>query len=168
MILQINDWKFDIDMAATMEYSAAEAADHCDCAYCRNYYTSVDVNYPNLRSFLAQFGIDIEAPEELMPYDVAQQMWYDGIYVVSGKILCAGASELRCDGITINPKQEHELHINCGCPEPCFFLDVGTLILPWVLDEPMEDVVSPANLPSFLKRMWNKLLNHQPEDSITS
>lgn len=168
MLLEIEDWKFDIHMAATMEYSANEAADHCTCAYCRNFYAAVDDTYPNLRPFLAQFGLDIEAPDELMPYDVDKKMWYDGIYAVSGKILSTGSSDLVCDGIRIDPKQEHELHVTIGCATPCFFLNVGTLILPWVLNEPMEDVVSPANLPSFIKNMWNKLLNRQLKDDITS
>lgn len=168
MILEIDGWKFDIDLTATMEYSASEAADHCDCAYCRNFYAAVDNTYPHLRSFLAQFGLDIEAPEELMPYDIEKKMWYDGIYAVCGKILSAGSSELVCDGVIIHPKQEHELHINVGCPEPYFLLDVGTFILPWVLDEPMEDVISPANEPSFLKKMWNKLLKRQPKNDVTS
>lgn len=170
MVLDINDWKFDIDLTATMTYSAAETAEHCDCAYCRNFYAAVDDVYPNLRPFLAQFGLDIEAPDELMPYDNEKQLWYDGVYAVSGKILSAGLSELVCDGLLIHPKQEneHELHINVGCPEPRFLLDVGSFILPWVLDEPMKDVISPANFPSFLKKMWYKLLNRQPKDEITS
>ena len=37
MILKIDDWEFDIDLERTMAYSAAEAADHCTCAYCRNF-----------------------------------------------------------------------------------------------------------------------------------
>ena len=53
MILQIDDWKFDIDMERTMEYSAKEAAEHCDCAYCRNFYAAVDEHCSDLRPFLA-------------------------------------------------------------------------------------------------------------------
>lgn len=168
MILEIQDWKFDIDMISTMEYSAAEAKEHCDCAYCRNFYAAVDNIYPNLRPFLAQFGLNIEAPDELMPYDVENEMWYDGIYLVCGKILTLGSSELICDGVQICLTQHHELHINSGCPEPRFFLDIGMLILPWVLDEPMKDVVSPANSPSFFKKMWNRLLNRQAKNNLIS
>lgn len=168
MILQIDDWKFGIDMTATMAYSAAEAAEHCDCAYCRNFYAAVDDTYPHLRSFFAQFGINIEAPDELMPFDVEQQMWYDGVYLVCGSILSAGSSDLVCDGVSIRPTQNHELHINSVCPEPHFYLDVGIFSIPWVLNEPMEEVVSPANFPTFIKKMWNRLLNRQPKDQITS
>ena len=168
MVVEIDGWKFDIDMTATMEYSAHEAKEHCDCAYCRNFYAAVDGVYPHLRSYLAQFGLSIEAPDELMPFDIGNEMWYEADYVVSGKILSAGAQELSCDGVKIIPKQEHELHINSGCPEPCFYLDVGIMVLPWVLEEPMNDVVSPANLPSFLKKMWNKVLNRQSKSDVQS
>lgn len=168
MILEIDDWKFDIDMTATMEYSAKEVAEHCDCAYCRNFYAAVDGVYPNLRPYLAQFGLDIEAPDESLPIDIENEMWYDSVYLVCGKILAAGSSDLLCDGVQIRPTKEHELHINSRCPEPRFFLDVGRLILPWLLDEPMEDVISPANEPSFLKKMWNKLLKRQPKNDVTS
>lgn len=166
MIIEIDDWKFDVDIAATMEYSAAEAAGHCDCAYCRNFYAAVDEAYPELRTFLAQFGLDIEAPEELMPYDVGKEMWYDGFYAVSGKILSDGKSDLICNGVRIQPDRCNSIGVVAQCPEPYFCLNFGTIVLPWVLDEPMEDVVSPANEPSFLQKMWNKLLNRQPKDEF--
>ena len=31
MIIRIDDWVFDVDMEATMAYSAREAGAHCDC-----------------------------------------------------------------------------------------------------------------------------------------
>ena len=158
MILQIGDWKFEIDMERTMAYSAAEAAEHCDCAYCRNFYTAVDEAYPGLRPFLAQFGIDIEAPEEMMPYDFQNDMFYDGCYAVCGRILQIGKSPFIVADAQILPHRYNDLHIESGCKEPCFFLNVSGIILPWVLNEPMEDVVSPANEPSFLKKMWDRLL----------
>ena len=49
MRLQLADWVFEIHMDATMQYSAAEAAEHCDCAYCRNFYAALDARYPDLR-----------------------------------------------------------------------------------------------------------------------
>ena len=70
MRLQLADWVFEIHMDATMQYSAAEAAEHCDCAYCRNFYAALDARYPDLRGILGQFGADAEAPEELMPFDL--------------------------------------------------------------------------------------------------
>lgn len=162
MIIEIDDWKFDVDITATMEYSAAEAAEHCDCAYCRNFYAAVDDTYPKLRPFLARFGLNIEAPDELMPYDVSKEMWYDGTYAVRGRILAEGSSAIQIGEAYIHP--EIDSQINHSLLEPCFYLFLDSVVLSWVLDEPMEDVVSPANEPSFLQKMWNKLLNRQPKD----
>ena len=168
MILQIDDWKFDIDMERTMAYSANEAAEHCDCAYCRNFYAAVDQEYPALRSFLAQFGLNIEAPDEQMPYDFQGEMYYDSAYMVSGRILNMGRMPLLVGDVLISPKSADDVHINHNCPEPCFALDVGTVVLPWVLDEPMKDTVSPANFPFFLKKMWQRLLGKVQKDKIDS
>ena len=166
MILQIDDWKFDIDMERTMEYSANEAAGHCDCGYCRNFYAAVDLQYPNFRSFLAQFGLNAEAPDELMPFDLNQQMCYMGVYVVAGRILQKGKQNLCVDGIFISP--EIDSQINHNVLMPCFYLTIDQMDLPWVLDEPMKDVVSPANLPDFLRKMWRKLLGRRPKDNTVS
>lgn len=160
MILEIDDWKFDVDIAATMEYSAAEAADHCTCAYCRNFYAAVDDTYPQLRRFLAQFGLDIEAPDELIPYEPTECEAY---YAVGGRILKQGSGPFVVDGLTLFPQQAQEAMVNTRIGVPFFFLLAGLMHLPWVLSEPMEDVESPANLPSFLKRMWDRLLNRQPK-----
>lgn len=159
MILQIGDGKFDIDMERTMAYSAAEAAAHCDCAYCRNFYASVDEKYPNLRPFLARFGIDIEAPDEMLPFDQPNEMWYENVYSVSGRILSGSGHTFTVDGVEVWIYCENKLHINQTIPEPHFFIGVGMMVLPWVLDEPMEGVISAANEPPFLKRMWNRLLS---------
>ena len=158
MILAIDDWRFEVDITATMEYSAKEAAEHCDCAYCRNFYAAVDSTYPELRPFLAQFGVDIEAPDELLPYDFPQKMQYYGYYAVCGRIHQTGKKPIMVSGTGIRPDRFSDLHINSGCQEPYFFLNVSGINLPWVLDEPMEDVISPANEPSFLKKMWERLL----------
>ena len=172
MILQLDDWKFDIDMARTMEYSAAEAAEHCDCAYCRNFYAAVDQYYPEFRAFMAQFGLDIEAPDELMPFDFEGEMYYDGAYMVCGRILQAGQAPLEVSGIricaTVDDGSGEMIRFNHSCPAPCFALDISSIILPWVLDEPISETVSPANFPSFLKKMWNHLLEKFSKDKIQS
>ena len=166
MILSIDDWRFDVDLAATMEYSAAEAAEHCDCAYCRNFYEAVDDAYPGLRLFLAQFGLDIEAPDELMPFDTEDGMSYDAVYAVCGKILTVGREMIACCDAYVAP--EADAQIEHSCFKLCFYLTVNDLHMPWVLDEPMKDVISPANQPAFLKRMWDKFLGKQPKSKLNS
>lgn len=167
MILQIDDWKFDVDMSRTMEYSASEAAEHCTCAYCRNFYAAVDACYPNLRPFLAQFGIDIEAPDELMPFTATHMMV---LYAVSGRILQYNKHPiLQCD-VRIDPEPLETSMINTECPGPAFVLSVGPFDIPWVLDEPLveDNIVSPANEPPFLKKMWDRLLVRLKKDDIQS
>ncbi len=156
MILTFDDWKLDVDLDATMVRSVHEAADHCNCAYCRNFYAAVDAHYPNLRPFLAEFGLDIEAPDEQMPYDYDNRMYYDSVYLVCGSILQAGTEPILVDGIGI--RAENDALVGDRCPQPCFVLDVSNVVLPWVLEEPMQDTLSPANEPPFIKKMWDRLL----------
>lgn len=167
MILRIDDWEFDIDMERTMEYSAKEAQEHCDCAYCRNFYGAVDAAFPDLRPFLAQFGLDIEAPDELMPFTATNVMV---LYAVSGEILYYGKESIMLGSIRIEPEPHEVSMINTECPRPIFVLSIGPFDLPWVLDEPLveDQITSPANEPSFLKKMWLKLLGKAGKDGITS
>ncbi len=161
MILELEGWVFDVDLEATMAYSAKEAADHCDCAYCRNFYAAVDGVYPELQPFLARFGVDIEAPEELFPYDGNH---YGLVYAANGRILNCG-NTMEVDGLAV--EFSLETPVNVYCPKPWFSIEFNMLELPWVLEEPFEDVVSPANAPGFLKKMWNKLLD-RAEDTMKS
>lgn len=162
MILKVDDWEFDIDLERTMAYSAEEAAGHCDCAYCRNFYAAVDEIYPQFRPFLAQFGLDIEAPEEMFnPSVYADSLDYMPIYVVYGKILKSGQYEMTAGSVNIVARLAEE-------GVDYFQLDCYEVLLPWVLDEPIEDVLSPANEPSFLQKMWDKLMGMIKPDGTAS
>ena len=163
MIIEIDDWKFDVELDATMQYSAAEAAEHCTCGYCRNFYAAVDRFYPDLRPFLAQFGVDIEAPDELIPYEPTVM---EGFYAVCGRVLRFGSKPMSVDGLRICIAEPDDLHVNVFCPEPYFVLNTGFMELDWVLEEKMEDVASPANEPSFLQDMTNRFLTLFHNDNI--
>jgi hypothetical protein len=156
MRFKVDNWEFEVFLSETMEYSAAEAADHCDCAYCRNFYQAADSFTPQLRQFLAQFGLDLEAPDELMPYDVKDEVWYDGVYAVCGRIIQKGHTPIQLDDLQIIVLPDNQYQINHGCPDPCFFLSFTALKLPWVLDESMYGVISPANDPSFFRKMIDR------------
>ena len=95
-------------------------------------------------------------------------MYYDSVYMISGRILNMGRKPLRVGDVLISPKASEDVQINYSCSEPCFGLEVGTVVLPWILKEPMKDTVSPANFPSFLKKMWQRLLSKPPKDSVNS
>lgn len=154
MIVKIDDWAFDVAITATMEYSAKEAAEHCTCAYCRNFYTAVDFCYPELRPFLARFGLDVEAPDRMSPVDYSRdRIDYDPIYYVFGKIQNYGLYELSAGLANIVPSpMEGKLE-----GKPCFRLDLYEVSLPWVLDEPFEGgIPEPSPKSSWLGRMFRK------------
>ena len=171
MILKIADWEFDVDLERTMAYSAAEAAEHCDCAYCRNFYAAIDFDCPALRSFMAQFGVDIEAPDELMPYDllpapegIENRVFYAGKYVVFGRITKPGKTRFALGACDLWPMEDTEFSFDA----PHFVIALEESEIRWVLDEPFAEVVSPANEPSFLKKMWDRLLAKMKPNSPVS
>lgn len=49
-----------------------------------------------------------------------------------------------------------------------FVFDTGLLDLPWVLDEDMDEVISPANEPEYMERMMNRLLQNTDSDIVNS
>lgn len=156
MQICLADWVLDVDIPLTMELSVGQAKDHCDCGYCRNFYAAIDAAYPSLRPFLARFGIDVEGPDELCPFEPTI---YEATYIVQGRILGEGSLPLRIDDIplTIRPAETADIHTEH--PMPYFTLCAGLMELPWVLSEPMDQVVSPANEEGFLRRMEQKLLS---------
>lgn len=145
MLLKINDWEFDIDLEATREHSSFAAQDHCTCPYCENYYRTVRSCYPALIPFLKGFGLDIDGPVEMYPFEPTL---YLAGYRVRGEILRVGLSPMMVDGVPVSaePKEDR-----------CFLLEVGEMALPWVMAENPEDVISPANEPEFLERMYRKM-----------
>ena len=163
MIIQIDRWVFDVDMDATMAYSAEEAEEHCTCGYCRNFYEAVDLVYPDLRPSLARFGVHVEAPDKLIPYTPTMM---EGFYAVCGKVLRHGSSPMSISGINISVADPDDLHGIAPLPEPFFVLNTGFMELPWILDEQMDDVVSPANEPSYLQEMTNRILGLYPTENI--
>jgi hypothetical protein len=68
MLLKIADWQFRVDVDATIAHTTKNASDHCECAYCKNYYEALEGVYPGIGPFLAGFGINPNGPSELMPF----------------------------------------------------------------------------------------------------
>lgn len=145
MKLKINDWEFDIDLEATRDHSSFAASDHCTCAYCENYYRTVKFSYPGLIPFLKDFGVDIDGPVEMYPFEPT--LYLSG-YRVHGQILRIGLSPMMVDGIPVSAEPREK---------GLFMLEIGEMALPWVMDEHPDDVVSPANEPEFLEKMYRKM-----------
>lgn len=149
MVLKVNDWIFDIDVEKTKEHSSFASHSHCICGYCVNYYRSVDETYPALRSFLEKFHVEIEGPSEMYPIEPTLCLV---AYKVYGRIRQAGHAPIMIDGLPVMGEV---------IDDEKFKLEIGEIPLPWVLEEDMEEVISPANEPEFLERMYRKLLSRR-------
>ena len=146
MTVTVGEWIFEVDVAKTKEHAAFALGSHCTCGYCENYYRVADREYPNLRTFLDRFFLELEGPSEMYPFEPTLCLL---AYKVSGRILQAGAEPIMVDGIPIMGQ------IIDG---ETFKLEVGEIELPWILEEDMDEVVSPANEPEFLERMYRIML----------
>lgn len=156
MIITIADWEFDIDTAATTVRTMQYSTDHCTCAYCRNYYETVDLAQPRLRQVLGKFGITMEGPCELMPLEPNIML---ACYRVDGSIIRFGKTRIYVDDVRLTPEPSDN---------GTFLLWVGEMVLPWHQQEAMEDVISPANQPEFLERMAQKWAELNESDFILS
>lgn len=146
MVITLADWQFRVDAQATQDYTNQCSLDHCTCPYCRNFYENVDRVHPNLRPVLDKFGIFLDGPCELMPFEPTLVA---ACYRVSGQISSRGEAYLHVDDVSLRPED---------ADENTFFLWIGPLELPWTQKEDMREVLSPANQQSFMDRMMQKLL----------
>ena len=146
MKLQMDDWIFDIDYEATAAHSSCVSAEHCTCGYCENYYRTIEAACPELKGFLAQFGVLVDAPSEMYP--IEPTLYLSG-YRVTGEIIRWGSGPMMVSGVPVTAEPSRE---------GTFLLEVGELVLPWVLEEDMDEVISPANEPEFLERMYQKMM----------
>lgn len=151
MIITLADWQFQVDVDATMEYTWKCSLDHCTCAYCQNFYENVDRAHPMLRPVLSRFGVYLNGPCEVMPFEPTLVMT---CYRVTGRILAKGVSRLHVDGVPLLPEE---------ADEQTFFLWIGEMDLPWTQAEDMDEVVSPANQPDFMDRMMKRWLQTRVE-----
>ena len=165
MTVQLADWLLEVDIALTMSLSGAQAAEHCSCAYCRNFYRAIDKVCPHLRRFLSGFGIDVEGPDELSPFEPTI---YEATYIIQGKILREGREALYIDGIPLQIKPAEASDMETEHPTPYFTFCVGLIEIPWLLDESQDQVISPANEPEYLERMQKKLLGRMESDAVLS
>lgn len=165
MILTVGDWTFDADVPGTMAYSAGVWNNHCTCGYCRNFYETLNSAYPQIGVFLSQFGMNPLTPEEMMPFEPTL---CTVSYCISGRVLRQGRSIIDIGGVTFTVGQPEDFDFDTACSWPYFVLTSGFLELPWVLDEDMDEVISPANEPEYLQKMSERLLQSMDSESILS
>ena len=155
LIFNIQGWTFDIDVDATKSYSDALCLDHCECGYCKNYYEAVKGSYPSLVAFLNGLGIGHEGPVDFLPVEPTLCIVS---YAVCGKVIRAGNNYIELDNVSISVHDAAELDYTLSCKEPYFVVTTNALVLPWLLEEDKDEVISPANEPECLDRMWTTLL----------
>ena len=156
MIISVQDWVFDLDVDATMDYTHKCSLDHCECPYCQNFYENIDRAEPSLRPVLSKFGIYANGPCEVMPFEPTLVA---ACYRITGQIISRGESSLHINDVPLRPEE---------ADDTTFFLWIGPLDLPWTQTENMDEVISPANQPEFLDRMMQRWLKWAGEENILS
>ena len=158
MIIEIDDWKFQVFTVTNRRYYAKEAADRCQCAWCRNFSEAVDVTYPDLRQFLDRFGICLDVPDEMMAFSPTLCSNY---YGACGEILRWGTGDILVNGLPVTPETREDACVNSELDGPWFFLRVGPMTLPWVLEESMSEAKSPAKGKKFIQRLLQRWISEE-------
>ena len=153
MTIRLADWEFSVDYDATWDYTHKCSSDHCTCPYCLNFYENLDL-VPSLRPVLQRFGVYVDGPCEVMPFEPTLVA---ACYRVTGQIVKRGEAYLNIDQIPLRPEE---------ADEHTFFLWIGPMELPWTQDVDMDEVLSPANQPEFLDRMMQRLLQWAEDPEI--
>ncbi len=148
-------YTLDVDVEKTRAFYAGQHRFRgCGCGHCRNF-EALGQRFPeDVAAFLRTLGIDPEKPAEvisLAPKDNAQ-MLYMVYYHLCGTILhgIESAEQDMSTGTVDIGFAHHKITETTGAyfkekiyaaekglPSPAFQLEVD-MVLPWVLDEPME------------------------------
>lgn len=141
VLIEKNNYKFSVDIEKTKEYYNTHSL--CDCVCCRNYYKQIAKELPKLKEFLADFGVDISKPDEIMSVENEGYIDYINIdYTICGNVI--NMSEFEID---IYDNQFLNVIVTEGFASPneqtgdYFTLSVMNIRLPWVLDEPFPTPV---------------------------
>ena len=165
MRIEIQKWIFDVDVDKTQQYTKMNLREHCECGYCRNYYMALGGVYPLLKPFLVQFGAHPDAPVDFLPIEPTLCIVS---YAVSGVVVQRGPQPISLDGLLLDVEDQSVLDYELRCPKPYFVFTTDYIELPWLLSEDKNEVISPANEPEALKRMWRKVLERVKSSEISS
>lgn len=143
--IQKDNFIFHVDIEKTREYYLSNTL--CSCPGDRNLYAQIKTLSDELTEFLSEFGIDICRPDETADIEMDDHIDYLFVgYTVTGSIETEGTYETDIEDFHIKisrgdtpwdwfPNEQKE---------PCFFLCVTGISLPWVLDEPFPCTEGPA------------------------
>lgn len=136
-IVKKENFTFCVDIEKTSEYYLSNTL--CDCSGCRNLYIQIETISEKLVDFLSEFGIDICRPDESANVEMNNYIDYLFIgYTVVGRIETEGVYETDIEDfhIKISKGDTPGDWFPNEQKEPCFFVSVTGVSLPWVLEEP--------------------------------
>ena len=161
VLIEKNNYKFYVDIEKTKEYYKTHSL--CDCVCCRNYYKQIEKELPKLKEFLADFGVDISKPDEIMSVENEGFIDYLNVdYTVCGNVINMSEYEIDIyDNLFLN------VVVTEGFASPneqtgeYFTLSVTNIRLPWVLEVPIPTTIKlkPKNEASnfFIKFIKDKV-----------
>ncbi len=150
-----DDVIFHMDYERTQEYYKTHSL--CNCCCCRNLYAQIKQVAPKLDEFLSTFGVDICKPDEAASVEMTDYIDYLFVgYTVIGKMETENPYETQIDNLKITISQgdtPYDWFPN-DQKEPCFFISVSGILLPWVLGEPFP--TKPEPLKEKVKKYFKK------------
>lgn len=157
-IIRKDDYVFEADIEKTIDYYKTHSLCKCEC--CENFYAQIKGKFPNLESFLADFGVDITKPDECMSVELDNTIQYIGVdYTVCGKIVNMGLYEIDIQdglffGIVLtdgfaSPNEQTEDYFTISV--------INGFELPWVLDKPFPSPIQ-LKLKDKIKDFFKRIL----------
>ena len=153
-IVKKENFTFCVDIEKTRKYYLSNTL--CDCSECRNLYVQIKTMSKKLDDFLSAFGIDICRPDESANVEMNNFIDYLFVgYTVVGRIETEGIYETDIENfhIKISTGESPDDWFPNEQKEPCFFVSVTGVSLPWVLDEPFPGA---ENCIDRVKRFFKK------------
>ena len=114
----------------------------CQCESCKNFYKNIKFVSDDIRSFIEQFGIDINKPIEQQSIiaDKTKKIVENTVYyAVIGEAIALNNSNIPIGQsiVQIIPK---EISPNTDISQPYFVFSVSDIWLPWTVDYNIDDV----------------------------
>lgn len=129
-IIKSNGFELSADTGKTEKYYRLNTL--CNCSECRNFYVQINEKLPELQAFLSGFGVNAARPDELSYYIRENEVIYDAMYTVTGKIKKPGSEKIAVGSISLTIGTAY---VPNEQTEPYFVITAHDIQLPWLLNE---------------------------------
>ena len=123
--------RMDIIERTKQYYEALDSLDLCQCDHCMNYVQEISRSYPQLAKFLSSMGVDPKKPFETMPLEVDENQIIE--YLAAQYIIMGDSDDFNENVLGDVHISLASSHPSTGIDEAHFVMEVGPIILPWVL-----------------------------------